>query len=74
MAETFSRPGTADVTPADRFKLRFLIAHYVKKPHPFTACYRDQIKHGLSPDHARRRCAVIKDLGRGTTKWRGSGK
>lgn len=71
MAETFSKPGTADVSPADRVKLRHLIAHYMKKKKPFTACYRDQIKHGLSPDHAARRCAVLKDLGRGTTKWRG---
>jgi hypothetical protein len=63
MAETFSKPGTADVSPADRKKLRALIAHYAKKPHPFTACYRDQIKHGLSPEHAKRRCAVIKKLG-----------
>lgn len=65
MAETFSRPGTADVTPADRKKLKALIAHYAKMAHPFTSCYRDQIKHGLSPDHAKRRCAVIKALGRG---------
>lgn len=71
MPETFSKPGTADVSAADLKKLRPLILHYMKKAHPFTACYKDQIKHGLSPGHAARRCAVLKDLGRGTTKWRG---
>lgn len=70
MAEQFTKPGTANVSPADRTKLRFLIAYYMKKPHPFTSCKRDQIKHGLSEDHANRRCAVLKDLGTGTTKWR----
>lgn len=73
MAEQFTKPGTANVSPADRKKLRPLILHYMKKPHPFTACVRDQMKHGLSREHANRRCAVIKDLGRGTTKWRGRG-
>lgn len=63
MAETFSKPGTADVTAADRKKLAPLILHYAKKARPFTTCYRDQIKHGLSPDHAKRRCSVLKKLG-----------
>lgn len=71
MAERFTKPGTANVSASDRKKLSPLILYYMKKPHPFTSCYRDQIKHGLSPDHAARRCAVLKDLGRGTTKWRG---
>lgn len=74
MAETFSKPGAADVTPADKLKLVYLLKHYRSKPHPFTACYRDQIKHGLSPDHAARRCAVLKDVMMGTTKWRKGGK
>ena len=74
MPETFSKPGTADVTPADRKKLSGLLKHYAKKAHPFTACVRDQIKHGLSKEHANRRCAVLKDILRGTTKWRKGGK
>lgn len=69
--ESFSKPGTADVTPSDRKKLAPLLKHYAKKAKPFTACVRDQLKHGLTKDHANRRCAVIKDLIRGTTKWRG---
>ena len=73
MAEQFTKPGTANVSASDRKKLSPLILHYMKMAHPFTACYRDQIKHGLSPDHAARRCAVIKDLGKGTTKWRKGG-
>lgn len=70
--ETFSKPGTADVTPADRAKLSGLLKYYAAKAHPFTECQRDQIKHGLSEDHAARRCAVLKDIIRGTTKWRGN--
>lgn len=73
-AEQFTKPGTANVSPSDMKKLSGLLKHYAKKPHPFTSCYRDQIKHGLSKDHAARRCAVLKDLIRGTTKWRKGGK
>lgn len=62
MPETFSKPGSADVTAGDRFKLRFLLKHYCPMAHTFTACYRDQVKHGVAPDHAKRRCAVIKML------------
>lgn len=71
LAETFSKPGAADVSPEDKKKLKGILAHYAKMAHPFTACKRDQIKHGLSEEHANRRCAVIKDIIRGTTKWRG---
>lgn len=62
IAEQFSKPGTADVTAKDRFKLRFLLKHYCPMEHTFTACYRDQVKHGVSPEHAKRRCAVLKAL------------
>lgn len=59
------------VGPHAREKLKGILQHYAKKPKPFTACVRDQIKHGLSQEMANRRCAVIKDLIMGTTKWRG---
>lgn len=59
--ETFSKPGTADVTPADTEKIRPLAMHYLAMPHPFTTCVRDQEKHGVAPDHAKRRCAVLLD-------------
>jgi len=72
--EQFTRPGTANVSAGDRKKLSGLLKHYARKAKPFTACFRDQIKHGLSKDHAARRCAVLKDLVRGTTKWRKGGK
>jgi len=71
--ETFSKPGTADVTPQDLKHLRPLLEYYRKKAHPFGACKRDQMKHGLSEDHANRRCAVIKDLIEGNTHWRHGG-
>ncbi len=72
MAEAFTKPGTANVSAKDKKKLKGLLLHYAKQPKPFTACYRDQIKHGLSPDHAARRCAVLKDIIRGNTRWRGN--
>lgn len=59
--ETFSKPGTADVTPSDRKKIEPLARHYLSMDHPFTHCVADQIKHGLSQDHANRRCAVLLD-------------
>lgn len=75
MAERFTKPGTANVSPSDRAKLAPLLKHYAKQPKPFTACYRDQIKHGVAPEHAKRRCAVIKDLIHGgDTSWRKGGK
>jgi len=72
--ETFSTPGTADVTPAESKKLGGIKKHYATMPHGFTQCVKDQVKHGLSKDHANRRCAVIMDLAKGTTKWRGKAK
>lgn len=62
--------GTANVSAKDMKRLSPLLRHYAKKPHPFRACVRDQIKHGLSKGHAERRCAVIKDLIHQSTKWR----
>lgn len=70
LANGFSK-GTANVSGRDMVKLKGLLAYYAKKKKPFTACFNDQIKHGLSKDHAAKRCAVLKDLIRGTTKWRG---
>lgn len=71
-----ARPGTNFTkVPAKNVKrLQPIIDHYKGMAHPFAACVRDQLKHGLSQDHANRRCAVVKDLGQGTTKWRKGGK
>jgi hypothetical protein len=71
MPETFSNPGAGDVTAKEKAQLKGLLAKY---GNDFTQCYKDQIKHGLSPDHAARRCAVLKDVAQGTTKWRKGGK
>jgi hypothetical protein len=57
------------VTPSDRYHLRNLIAYYRKKPHPFTSCYRDNVKR-WGPELTKKRCAVLKDLIVGNTKWR----
>lgn len=58
-----------DVGPKARHKLRFLIRFYMRKPHPFTSCVRDNIKR-FGKERAERICAVLKDIGTGTTKWR----
>lgn len=68
------KPGTnwKQVGPRERRKLKGLIAHYRKSPHPFTACVRDNRKR-FGP-RAEQVCAVLKDLIRKTTKWRKGGK
>lgn len=65
------KPGTnyKQVGPEARRRLRGLLNYYAKKPHPFRACVRDNRKR-FGPG-AERVCAVLKDLIRGTTKWRG---
>lgn len=70
------RPGTnwTQVSPDAKKKLAPLVRHYMAKAHPFTECVRDQIKHGLSEQHAKGRCAVVKDIGSGGTGWRKGGK
>lgn len=57
------------VGPKARHKLKGILQHYAKDPHPFTSCVRDNRKR-FGPD-AERVCAVLKDIIRGTTKWRG---
>lgn len=64
--------GHADVGPHAREKLRGLIAYYMKKPHPFTACVRDNTKR-FGTEGAKRVCATLKDIGAGTTHWRHGG-
>ena len=58
-----------DVTPAERAKLKGLLKHYAKMKHPFTACVRDNTKR-FGRERAERICAVLKDIMKGTTKWR----
>lgn len=69
------KPGTnyLQVTPAHRAKLKGLMAYYAKKPHPFTACVRDNTKR-FGPERAKRVCAVLKDLIENRTTWRKGGK
>lgn len=64
--------GTANVSPADKKKLRPLMRHYAKMKHPFAACVRDNRKRFGT--HTEEYCAVLKDLIVGNTKWRGKGK
>lgn len=62
-----------DVGPEARNKLKNLLKYYAKKPKPFTACVRDNTKR-FGKDGAERVCATLKDIIRGTTKWRKGGK
>lgn len=59
------------VGPEARQKLRKLLKFYAQKPHPFTACVRDNRKRFGSGTEAV--CATLKDIIRGTTKWRNGG-
>src|SRR3972149_8002921 len=67
LSNGFSK-GTANVSPKDMVKLRGLLKHYAKKKHPFASCVRDNRKRFGPRTEAV--CAVLKDLIRGTTKWR----
>lgn len=57
------------VTTGEKKKLRGLMRHYAKMKHPFTACVRDNTKR-FGEARAKKICAVLKDLIKGTTKWR----
>jgi hypothetical protein len=66
-------PGVSEastVGPDARHKLRGILRHYAKDPHPFTACVRDNTKR-FGPGRVDKVCAVVKDIIRGTTQWRG---
>lgn len=67
------KPGTnfKQVSPESRARMKGLLEHYAKKAHPFAACVRDNRKRFGPRTEAV--CAVLKDLIRGTTKWRGHG-
>jgi uncharacterized protein YbjQ (UPF0145 family) len=69
LTEVAISKGTANVSAADLKKLAPLMKHYGKMAHPFTVCVRDNTKR-WGPELAKKRCAVLKDLIRGTTKWR----
>lgn len=58
------------VGPDARHKLKGILQHYAKDPHPFTACVHDNMKR-FGPGRTERVCAVLKDIIRGTTHWRG---
>jgi len=65
----------ADVGPHARKKLKGILDKYRKSATPFRDCKRDQIANGLPEKLANERCATLKDIIRGTTKWRkGPGK
>lgn len=58
------------VGPDARNKLRGILKHYAKDPHPFRACVKDNMKR-FGPGRTERVCATLKDIIRGTTHWRG---
>lgn len=56
--------------PHARYKLRYLLRYYAKQSHPFRACVKDNMKR-FGPGKTEAYCATLKDIIRGTTKWRG---
>lgn len=59
----------ADVSPSEREALGKLLSHYAKSPTPFRACVRDNMKR-FGPGRTERVCATVKDMIRGTHRWR----
>lgn len=68
LAVVFSEADT--VGPEARHKLSGILKHYAKDPHPFRACVKDNMKR-FGPGRTEAVCATLKDIIRGTTKWRG---
>ncbi len=64
----------ADVSPEDKKKLKGILKWMAKSPHPFTKCKKALLAHGWSEERANKTCAVLKDVQRGTTKWRKGAK
>lgn len=58
------------VGPDARSKLKGILKHYAKDPHPFRACVTDNMKR-FGPGRTEAVCATLKDIIRGTTRWRG---
>jgi hypothetical protein len=57
------------VGPEARHKLAGILKKYAKSAHPFADCVRDNRKRfGAKTEGV---CATLKDIIRGTTKWRG---
>jgi hypothetical protein len=73
MAET-GKPGTnwKQVSPENRKKVSPLVKHWMKQAHPFTACF-NELKGEKGEAAAKRICAVVKDMGMRSTKWRKGG-
>jgi hypothetical protein len=61
----------SDVSPKEREQLEKLLRHYAKKAKPFTACVRDNMKR-FGPGRTEKVCATVKDMIRGTHRWRNS--
>ena len=58
------------VGPDARAHLRGILKHYAKEPHPFRACVKDNMKR-FGPGRTEAVCATLKDIIKGTTRWRG---
>jgi len=67
LTRIFSEADT--VGPHAREKLSGILKHYAKDPHPFRSCVTDNMKR-FGPGRTEKVCATLKDLIRGTTRWR----
>lgn len=75
LAEEVGKPGTnwKQVKGENRKRVEPLVKHYMSKPHPFAACVADNTKR-FGPEGAKKVCAVVKDMGYRSTKWRKGGR
>jgi hypothetical protein len=75
-AAVAGKPGTnwKQVRGDARRRIDPIVRHYMGEPHPFAACVRDNRKRFPGPGQAERVCAVVKDMGEKTTRWRKGSK
>lgn len=52
-----------------REKLMGVLKHYAKDPTPYRSCVRDNMKR-FGPGKTEATCATLKDIIRGTSRWR----
>lgn len=62
----------APISPHAKFKLRDILKHYAKMPHPFRACVKDNLKR-FGPGRVEAVCATLKDTIVGNKNWRKGG-
>lgn len=60
---------SADVSDSARRELSAILKHYATTPNPYRTCVADNLEK-FGPGKTEKVCATIKDMIRGTTRWR----